>query len=253
MAGPTIPSPAPRVSTAAHPSPPCARRPASGPAGRVRRDGVFFRLGPDKFTVRGVTYGPFEPIDGVPLPPPPQVADDFRQLAGLHANVVRVYHTPPAWFLDLAVAHGVRVLVDVAWPKNLSFDRDPAVTAAAHAAVRAAAVACGNHPAVFAISVVNEFPPDLARYIGRRRVERLIDDLIRTARAAAPGCLVTFANFPTTEYLAPRGVDFHCFNVYLHDDRTLRDYLARLQHAVGGNGKPLLVGEYGIDTAREHT
>ena len=231
-----------------------SRRAVHAPAERVRRDGKFFRLGPDKFTVCGVTYGPFEPgADGVPLPPPAQVTADFRQLADLHANVVRIYNTPPAWFLDLAQAHGVKVLLDVAWPKNLSFDHDPAVTAAAHAAVRSAAAACGNHPALFALSVVNEFPAELVRYIGRRTVERLIDDLARTARAAAPDCLVTFANFPTTEYLSPREVDFHCFNVYLHDERTFGNYLARLQNVVGGSGKPLVLGEYGVDTYREQS
>ncbi len=221
------------------------------PSPRVRCDGKFFRLGPGKFTVRGVTYGPFEPTGGVPLPPPDRVAADFRLLAELHANVVRIYHTPPAWFLDLADDHGVKVLLDVAWPKNLSFDRDPAVTAAAHAAVRNAAAACGNHPAVFALSVVNEFPPDLARYVGRRRVEQLICGLARTARAEAPDCLVTFANFPTTEYLGPAGIDFACFNVYLHGERPFRDYLARLQHVVGN--KPLILGEYGVDTHHEQT
>ena len=231
--------------------------PPPPPVDRVRTDGKFFRLGPDpltdQFTVKGVTYGPFEPAgDGVPLPSPEQVDRDFRQLTDLHANVVRVYHTPPAWFLDAAQAHGIKLLVDVAWPKNLSFDRDAGIAATAHAAVRAAAVACGNHPAVFALSVVNEFPPDLARYIGRRRVERFIDGLVRTSRAAAPHCLVTFANFPTTEYLSPAEIDFHCFNVYLHDDRTFGDYLARLQRVVAG-GKPLILGEYGVDTGREQS
>ncbi len=111
------------------------------PTDRVRTDGKFFRLGADPFTVRGVTYGPVEPVDGVPLPPPARVAADFRQLADLHANVVRVYRTPPAWFLDSAAARGVHVLLDVAWPKNLCVDGDPAVVAAAHAAVAEAATA----------------------------------------------------------------------------------------------------------------
>jgi glycosyltransferase involved in cell wall biosynthesis len=245
--------PVPSVA-AVQPPPPRHRRSAPAPAERVRLDGKFFRLGSAKFTVCGVTYGPFEPgDDGVPLPPPSQVVADLRQLADLHANVVRVYNTPPRWFLDLAQLHGVKVLLDVAWPKNISFDRDPAITAAAHAAVRSAAAACGNHPALFAISLVNEFPAELVRYVGRRKVERLLDELARTVRAEAPDCLVTFANYPTTEYLSPREVDFHCFNVYLHDERTFRNYLARLQNVVGGSGKPLILGEYGIDTYREQT
>ena len=31
---------------------------------RVRVDGRFFRLGPDKFWLKGVTYGPFAPREG---------------------------------------------------------------------------------------------------------------------------------------------------------------------------------------------
>src|SRR5690606_34600938 len=62
-------------------------------------------------------------------------------------------------------------------------------------------------------------------------------------------CLATFANFPTTEFLQPRNVDFHCFNIYLHDPDVLGVYLDRLQHLA--DGKPLLLGEYGIDSIRE--
>lgn len=218
---------------------------------RVRRDGKFFRIGTEKFYVKGVTYGPFAPnAAGETLPEPQQVRRDLGQIRQLGANCVRIYHVPPKWFLDLAQDSGIKVFLDVAWPKNLRFVGDEQLTAAAHAAVRHAARACGNHPATFAISVVNEVPPDLVRYSGRRAVEEFIDQLIATAKAEAPECLVTFANFPTTEYLQPRAIDFHCFNVYLHDDRVFRRYLARLQNIAGD--KPLMLGEYGIDTHREY-
>jgi GT2 family glycosyltransferase len=70
-------------------------------------------------------------------------------------------------------------------------------------------------------------------------------------KAEAPNCLFTFANFPTTEYLRPREIDFVCFNVYLHDDGAFRNYLARLQNIAGE--LPLLLGEYGVDTRQENT
>ncbi len=218
---------------------------------RVRRDGKFFRLGEEKFYVKGVTYGPFAPNrDGDPLPEAEQVRRDFRQIVDLGANVVRIYHTPPRWFLDMALEMGVRIFLDIAWPKNLTFVGDEALTRQAHDAVRSAATTCGNHPAVFALSVVNEVPADIVRFVGRDRVERFIDDLVGIAKAEAPDCLVTFANFPTTEYVQPRGIDFVCFNVYLHDDKVFRNYLARLQNIAGE--KPLMLGEYGIDTFREY-
>src|SRR4029450_9446990 len=124
---------------------------------RVRRDGKFFRLGDAKFYVKGVTYGPFEPdADGDPFPPRSQARTDFEQIHDLGANCVRIYHVPPAWFLDLAHEFGLKIFLDVAWPKNLTFVGDAELTRQAHEAVRHAARACGNHPATFAISVVNE-------------------------------------------------------------------------------------------------
>ncbi|HWP41434.1 MAG TPA: glycosyltransferase, partial [Tepidisphaeraceae bacterium] len=189
--------------------------------------------------------------DGDPLPNPGQVESDFEQILDLGANCIRIYHVPPKWFLDLAARMGLKVFLDVAWPKNLSFVDDPELTRQAQQAVRHAARTCGNHEAIFAISVVNEIPADLVRYYGRKRVEDFVDELVRIVKQEAPQCLATFANFPTTEYLQPREIDFVCFNVYLHDEQVFRNYLARLQHIAGE--KPLMLGEYGIDTHREKT
>jgi glycosyltransferase involved in cell wall biosynthesis len=219
---------------------------------RIRRDGKFFRLGPDKFYVKGVTYGPLPPGDeGLPFASRDQTKRDFQQMRELGANCLRIYHIPPPWFLDLAHEMGLKVFVDVAWPKNLTFTIDEHLKQQAHAAVREAAERCGNHPATFAISVVNEIPADIVRYVGRSEIEDFVDALVATVKSVAPECLATFANFPTTEYLLPRDIDFVCFNVYLHDDKTFRNYLARLQSIAGE--KPLMLGEYGIDTHREYS
>ena len=233
------------------PAPAGRSRKVEAPTNRVRRDGKFLRLGADKFYVKGVTYGPLPPnAHGEPFASPEQTRRDFQQIKSLNANCVRIYHTPPDWFLDLAEELGLKIFLDVAWPKNLLFIDNPAIEQQAKDAVRTAAIRCGNHPATFALSVVNEIPPDLVRYVGKARVEDFIDELVDVAKTHAPDCLVTFANFPSTEYVAPRRIDFHCFNVYLHDGQTLRNYLARLQSNAGE--KPLMLGEYGIDTFREY-
>src|SRR5476651_2222175 len=96
---------------------------------RVRRDGKFFRLGEEKFYVKGVTYGPFKPdADGLALPNPDQTRRDFQQMLELGANCLRIYHTPPKWFLDLAQEMGLKIFLDVAWPKNLTFVGDEELT-----------------------------------------------------------------------------------------------------------------------------
>lgn len=234
-------------NTAAHNG---RQRVIDAPLNRVRRDGKFFRLNDEKFFVKGVTYGPFAPNEqGDPLPTPEQARKDFEQIRQLNANCIRIYHTPPMWFMELAQEIGLKILLDVAWPKNMLFVGDEEITRQAHEAVRNAARRCGNHPAIFAISVVNEIPPDIVRYVGKEKVEQFVDELVATVKQEAPNCLATFANFPTTEYLQPRSLDFVCFNVYLHDPGVFRNYLARLQMIAGD--KPLMLGEYGIDTLHE--
>jgi GT2 family glycosyltransferase len=222
---------------------------AADSIGRVRLDGKFFRLGGEKFWMRGVTYGPFElRPDGACLPGQHQLEADLRLIRGLGANTLRVYHVPPRAFLDSAQAFGLKVFVDVPWSKHRCFLDQADDRRGGRAAVRAAARACREHPALFALSVVNEVPPDVARWLGPARVERFIDELVDVARQEDPAALVTFASFPSTEYLHPRSVDFHTLNVYLHQREKLRAYLQRLQNQA--DEKPLVLGEYGIDTLR---
>jgi glycosyltransferase involved in cell wall biosynthesis len=220
--------------------------------GRVRRDGKFFRLGKEKFYVKGVTYGPFAPNPhGQHFASPEQTRRDFAQIVDMGANCIRIYYIPPTWFLDLAREMGLKIFLDVCWPKNLEFVDDPVVGEQARSAVRESARQCGNHTAIFALSVVNEVPSELVRFIGRERVEAFIDELVGVAKGEAPNCLVTFANYPTTEYLRPRSIDFVCFNVYLDNEGAFRNYLARLQSMAGE--MPLLLGEYGVDTNHSYS
>ncbi len=217
---------------------------------RVSVAGKFFQLGEKKFYAKGVAYGPFAPnAAGQPFASPEQTASDFAQLRELGANLLRVYTVPAKWFLDLAAEHGLRVLIDVPWSQNQCFLDTPESRAAARAAVHRAVLGCARHPAVFAFSVANEIPAEIVRWSGARAVEDFIDELIAEARRADPDCLCTFTNFPPTEFLSPRTVDFVCFNVYLHHEQPFKNYLARLQ--MQAESKPLLLGECGVDSLRE--
>ena len=217
---------------------------------RITVDGKFFRLGTQKFYVKGVTYGPFAPNErGELFASKEQTAIDFKLLGDLGSNLVRVYYVPPRWFLDLAEEHGVKVMVDIPWNKHLCFLDDSQIAENARQAVREAAVACAGHPAVFALSVVNEIPPDVVRWSGAKEVSEFIEELIDIVKAVDPEVLCTFANYPPTEFLAPQNVDFLCFNVYLHQQRPLENYLARLQMLA--DTKPIMLGEFGLDSIRE--
>jgi len=216
---------------------------------RVRVDGKFFRAGEAKFHLKGVAYGPFAPHDGrEPFASPEQTARDFALLRELGANVARLYDVPPRWLLDVAAAHGLRVFVDIPWRKTHCFLDSPVAMDEARAAVREGVGACAGHPAVLAFSVVNEIPADIVRWSGAQNVAAFIEELVELGRAIDAGALFTFSNYPPTEFLHPRNMDFHCFIVYLHHRRPLENYLARLQ--MQADTKPLILGEFGADSNR---
>jgi len=219
-------------------------------ADRVRVDGKFFRLGKQKYYIKGVTYGPFAPNErGETFPAPEQVRRDFAQLKQLGANTLRVYYVPPGWFLDLLQEHDLKVLVDIPWAKHLCF-LDTAVSQnEARRIVREAVTACKDHPAILAFSVVNEITAEIVRWSGVARVQAFINGLIDEARGIDPQCLFTFTSFPPTEFLQVDNADFVCFNVYLHDPKAFSGYLARLQTLA--DSKPLVLGEFGMDSLRE--
>lgn len=213
-------------------------------------DGKFFRVDGRKFHLKGVSYGPFEPAgtDGE-FASQEQTARDFAQIRELGANLIRVYHVPPRWFLDLALEQGLRVLVDIPWDKHLCFLDSPPRRENARQAVRQAAEACKGHAAVFAYSVANEIAPDIVRWSRARAVADFIDELVTEVKRIDPDCLCTFTNYPPTEFLRPQSLDFLCFNVYLHDQQPFKNYLARLQMLA--DTRPLVLGEFGIDSGRE--
>ena len=107
----------------------------------------------------------------------------------------------------------------------------------------------GSHPAVGLFALGNEIPPGVVRWHGRLRVERFLRSLFERAKDAAPEALFTYVNFPPTEFLDLSFLDVCAFNVYLHRERDLRAYLARLQHHAGA--QPLLLAEAGADSIRE--
>ena len=221
----------------------------AGTRSRVRADGKFFYAGEDKLWLRGVTYGTFAPVaNATGYPEPKQVADDFASMRENGINVVRTYTSPPRWLLDLALAHGLRVFVGLAWESHVAFLDKRGVARAIERRVREGIAACAGHPAVVAYAVGNEIPAPIVRWHGKRRIERFLRRLYRAAKEADPNSLVTYVNFPSTEYLDLPFLDFVCFNVYLENEEDLAAYLARLQNLAGD--RPLVMGEIGLDSRR---
>src|SRR5947199_7329863 len=163
-------------------------------------------------------------------------------------NAVRIYHLAPAWLLEQADEAGIALLIDVPWSKHFCFLDSARARAEARRNVRRAVEHGRSHACVLAYSVCNEIPPDIVRWHGARRVERFLAELCDLSKQADPSALVTYGNYPPTEYLSLPFLDFATFNVYLHDLETFRRYLFRLQNLMGD--KPVLLGELGMDTLR---
>jgi GT2 family glycosyltransferase/ABC-type nitrate/sulfonate/bicarbonate transport system ATPase subunit len=199
--------------------------------------------------VRGVTYGTFRPTeDGVDYPPAKQVDGDFAGMAAAGFNTVRTYTVPPRWLLDAALRHELLVMVGMPWEQHIAFLDEPKRCEAIEESVRAGVRACAGHPAVLAYTIGNEIPASIVRWHGRRRIGRFLERLYRAAKQEDPGGLVTYVNFPTTEYLELTFLDFCAFNVYLESEDRLEAYLARLQ--VVADERPLLMAEIGLDSRR---
>ncbi|MDB5171473.1 MAG: putative glycosyltransferase [Phycisphaerales bacterium] len=216
---------------------------------RVCAHGKLLRLHGERWYIKGLTYGPFAFNDcGNHLPDRAQVRKDLAHISRLGCNAIRLYHLPSPSFLDDASDQNLRVLIDVPWDKHRCFFEDWSSQREALQRITTAARDLGGHPAVFGISVANEIPKDVVRFYGAKRVERFIDSLVDAVKQQAPGCLATYTNYPSTEFLSPTRLDFYCTNVYLEDGDVLGQYLDRLQHIAGG--LPLVLGEYGVDSLR---
>jgi GT2 family glycosyltransferase len=169
-------------------------------------------------------------------------------MAGAGINSIRTYVPPPTWLLDAALAEGIGVMVGFAWEQHVAFlddaDRAERIAHRLGDEVRA----CERHPAILCYAVGNEIPASIVRWHGKRAIEGFLERLHWEAKSADPGGLVTYVNFPSTEYLELPFLDLTAFNVFLEREGDFESYLARLQNLSGD--RPLLITELGLDSAR---
>ncbi|MCS6926949.1 MAG: glycosyltransferase [Candidatus Binatia bacterium] len=212
--------------------------------------GKFFFVGGEKFFVKGVTYGPFAPgAHGAPFPERSVIEQDFALMRELGANTVRTFTVPPRWLLDLAGQYGLRVIVGIPWAEHVAFLDLPGIACEIRRTIEHGVAACRGHTAVFACLVGNEIPPDMVRWHGPERVRTFLRELVEAAKMTDPDRLISYANFPSTEYLDIDFTDFVSFNVYLHQEAAFRSYVSHLHNLA--EDKPLVLTEFCIDSIRE--
>lgn len=212
--------------------------------------GKFIWVGDQKLYVRGVTYGAFRPDEQKREYQDHSAIDrDFRLMAAAGFNTVRIPHTmPPVDLLDAAARHGLRVMVGLSAEQFAGYLADSAGAPDVDAIVRERVLAVKGHPAILCYALGNEIPASMVRWLGRREVERYLARLYAVVKQADPCGLVTYVNYPSTEFLQLPFLDFVSFNVYLETRENLAAYLARLQNLAGD--RPLLMSETGLDSMR---
>ena len=212
--------------------------------------GRFFFRKDKKFFLKGVTYGPFSPArSGIPFPEPANVETDFALMAEAGINCFRTFTLPPKWLLDKAVSFGLRVIVGIPWAQHISFLDSKQTRAEIRQNITRGVLACNRHPAVFAYLIGNEIPPEMVRWYGAERMRAFLGTLADAVKTVDPDALVSYAKFPSTEYLENDFLDFLSFNVYLHREGDFRRYLSHLHNLAGD--RPLVLTEIGIDSMRQ--
>jgi cellulose synthase/poly-beta-1,6-N-acetylglucosamine synthase-like glycosyltransferase len=217
--------------------------------GRPRAGGKFLFLNDEKLYVRGVTYGTFRPLeDGHEYPVPAVVDADFAAMAENGITAVRTYTVPPRWLLNAAGRRGLRLMVGIPVERWIGYLIDRKGAPDIGRWLREKVRSCAGHPAILCYTIGNEIPAPVVRWHGRLRMERFIERLYGMAKEEDPEGLVTYVNYPSTEYLHLPFLDLVCFNVYLERQRSLESYLARLQNLAGD--RPLILTEVGLDSLR---
>ncbi len=218
--------------------------------GRPRVQGKFVFIGEEKFFIRGVTYGAFRPNkDKQEFHNLKVIDDDFAQMAANGITSVRIPHTtPPRALLDIAARHNLQVMVGLSAEQYVGYLIDKQDAPDIDGLIRDRVRVCAGHPALLCYAIGNEIPSSIVRWIGRRTAERYLERIYRLIKEEDPEGLVTYVNYPTTEYLQLPFLDFVCFNVYLEDQDRLRAYLPRLQNIAGD--RPLVMSEVGLDSLR---
>ena len=212
--------------------------------------GKFLQVGSDRFLIKGVAYGTFAPdADGCQFPPLARVAADFALMAECGINTVRTYTVPRGDLLDVAAANGLRVIAGVPWMQHVAFLDDRKLARSLRRDVVRQVGQVARHPATVLAAVGNEISSGVVRWHGAARVERFLREVYDDAKQAAPETLLTYVNYPPTDYLDLPFFDVCAFNVYLHREAELRAYLAHLQLVAGD--RPLLLAEGGADSLRE--
>jgi O-antigen biosynthesis protein len=165
--------------------------------------GKFIYLRGKKYSVRGVTYGAFPPHPrGDWFPDDDIILKDFRCMRAAGINTILTYTLPSTRILDLAHESGLKAILNIPWFGSDYYLERHTTQRALRELVKLAIRPLRSHPAILMWCVGKELAPDIVRWYGKQTVESLLHSLYVTAKNEDPDALISFTNFPTTEYIA---------------------------------------------------
>lgn len=171
--------------------------------------GKFIYKNGEKLYLKGVTYGTFAPgSDGSQFPEPAQVQIDFEMMSRKGFNCIRTYTVPPLYMLEIAKSLDLHLMVGLPWEQHVTFLDDPAQANDIIKRVKVYVQNCNAHPAILCYAIGNEIPAGIVRWHGKKKIENFLHRLYKAVKEEDPDSLVTYVNYPTTEYLDLRFLDF---------------------------------------------
>lgn len=211
--------------------------------------GKFIYCEHKKFYIKGVTYGTFKPaVDGHQFPDKDLIERDFKMMSDNGINCVRTYTIPPISLMHTAHKYGLKVMVGLPWEQHITFLDSATRRRGIIQSIKEGVLSCLQHPAILCFTIGNEIPAPIVRWYGATKIESFLKKLYNTVKDADQYALVTYVNYPTTEYLDLTFLDFFCFNVYLETPEKLSNYISRLHNL--SKDRPLVLAEIGLDSLR---
>ncbi|MGH7801473.1 MAG: glycosyltransferase [Thermodesulfobacteriota bacterium] len=212
--------------------------------------GKFIYVGDEKLYIRGVTYGAFRPDKNGNEYHNLEVIDrDFAQMAANGLNAVRIPHTiPPISMLDTAERYGLRVMVGLSAEQFVGYLIDKKNAPNIEEIISSKVCSISGHPALLCYAIGNEIQASIVRWLGHSKIEDYLKRIYNVVKEEDPDGVVTYVNYPTTEYLHLPFLELVCFNVYLETKERLDAYLLHLQTIA--KDRPLILSELGLDSLR---
>jgi hypothetical protein len=141
------------------------------------------------------------------------LSGDFAQVAAARFNTVRIPHTvPPISLLDTAFRYGLRVMVGLSAEQYVVYLLDPKKQAPdVRARIREKVQTVNTTPRCSVTALAMKSLHRLLECLEGKTVEHYLRQLYDVIKAADPSGIVTYVNYPSTEYLQLPFLDIVCF------------------------------------------